>query len=198
MEIKDKIVIKEKQSVECPLKKLVGTLKWGKAVDLDLWCFTKMKNGREENIGFSNRGSLQSFPFIQLDQDAGVGDKGGNNEENIRIETLEHVEHAFICANIYAKANANFSSYDGAVIIKADSKEFTVPLTSNGQGNWCIIAHLDNSGTIPQLRNINATTPKKPKVDQLVAKDYSGLATGGFTPRETPRKKSLMSKLFGG
>jgi len=197
MEIKDKIVLKEKQSIDCPVGKLVGTLQWKKAVDLDLWCFIKTKNGRSDSIGFSNLGSLQSYPNIQLDKDAGVGDKSGDNEENIRFETLEHIDHAFICANIYGKSNANFSKYDGAVIIKSKSTEFSVPLTSKAGGSWCIIAHLDTTGPTPQLRNINQTVDKRPTIDNLIAKIYSPKASDGtFPPRERPR--GFIAKLFGG
>ncbi len=200
MEIKDKVVIKEKQSVECPLKNLVGTLKWRKAVDLDLWCFVKTKNGREDSIGFNSPGRLSTYPHIELDKDAGVGDQGGDNEENIRFQTLEHIDHAFISANIYGKTNANFSSYDGAVIVKSESKEFTVPLTSSKGGNWCVIAHIDNTGSKPQITNINQTIGNRPKVSDLIARKYSPSSIGSNddTSRDIPRKRGFIKRLFGG
>ncbi len=180
-------------SVECPIKNLVGTLIWKKAVDLDLWCFIKTKNGRTEEISFRNKGCLTAYPFIQLDHDAGVGDQGGDNEENIRIQTLEHIDHAFICANIYAKSDANFSKYDGAVIIKSETKEFIVPLTSKEGGSWCIVAHLDNTGSTAMLNNINKTVKQKPKIEKLIRGGVD-LPVG----ESVPPKKGFMKKLFGG
>ena len=80
VELRDKIVLKEKQTIEIPMHDLVATLRWKKAVDLDLWCIYKDSKGKTGQIGFNGRGSLDREPFIQLDQDSGVGDSGGDNE----------------------------------------------------------------------------------------------------------------------
>lgn len=193
-QIREKIVIKEKESKVCNLTDLVATLKWRSSVDLDLWCLYITKDGKTGEIGFSNRGNISGFPYIELDKDAGIGDSGGDNEENIRFKTLEHIEHAFILANIFNKSNANFASYDGLVSVKSGDQDLEVPLTSKTGGSWCVIAHFDNTSPIsPMLENINVTLQSRPVVTQLVNKDFQ---TGGFTPR--PRQGGLLRRLFGG
>ena len=94
-EIKAKVLLKKKgQEAFVPIKQLMVQLKWTKGVDLDLLAFYKTKDGQTGGV-FSdqypggNRGNLNAFPFIQLDQDAGVGGVGGANEETLRITKLD-------------------------------------------------------------------------------------------------------------
>ena len=85
-------------------KEIKATLRWRTAVDLDLHCFYRLKtdtppvpqkkgflaklvgmggSSAEGHVCFSSRGSKTASPWIFLDEDAGVGDVGGDNEENI-------------------------------------------------------------------------------------------------------------------
>lgn len=190
MEIKEKIVIKEKDSVIIPDRDLVATLKWKSAVDLDLYCLTKSETYGEYSIYYGNRGSLECWPFIALDHDSGVGDVGGDNEENIRISKLDGHKHLLIVANIFAKRNACFASYDGSVSVKGIGKEFIVHLTSSGKGNWCIIAYIDNSGKSgPTLENVNLTLPSKPVMSNFLG--------GRYLQHEGCSNTSFIKRLFG-
>ncbi len=164
-----------------------ATLRWRANVDLDLHCFYTLKPERQEPKGFfdrlfgaedpepaeppesrsghvyfRNRGALAELPFILLDKDAGIGDRGGDNEENITFAKLERLEQAIIVANIFNKPNASFATYDGAVIVRAGGQEIEVPLTEREPGAWCIIAQIDNSGAVPTIVNINQTQAARP------------------------------------
>lgn len=185
LQISSKIVLKRKgdRSV-IPIKNLKATLNWTSSVDLDLHAFFKTKTdapegrhfinkllgggsgkpGDEGHVYFVYRGNRNKFPWIYLDQDAGVGDVGGNNEENLYFTNLEHIEHLLIVTNIYAKPNANFASYDGKVTVEADNNTFEVPLTATTGGSYCLIAHIDNSGSKPLLININKVQQKEPTI----------------------------------
>jgi len=141
--------------------KFIATLLWHDAVDLDLHCFYKLKDGSKGQVFFGAKGNKSSFPWIQLDYDAGVGDVGGNNEENMEFTKLSSIESALIVANIYAK-NTNFSRYDGKVILKGNTQEIIVPLTETKTGSWCIVAKIDNTIGTPRLINVNNTQRNEP------------------------------------
>jgi uncharacterized protein involved in tellurium resistance len=155
-EIKAKVVLKQKgDEAFVPIKQLMVQLKWTKGVDLDLMAFYKSKDGQEGGV-FSdqypggNRGDLNAFPFIQLDQDAGVGATGGENEETVRITKLDDISEVYLCALNYTDASAgkevSFAEYDGHVMVIDDSGEsFGVPLDSPDKGHVVVIAKLDNS-----------------------------------------------------
>jgi len=200
MEIKDKVVIREKgDTAAIPTKNLVATLRWRKAVDLDLWCFYKTKDGKEGTISFGNKGFLGRAPFIELDKDDGVGDKGGDNEENIRFADLANIEHAYICANIYGKSHANFASYDGSVVVKAENKAFEVPLIDKSQGSWCVVAHLDNSHpVISKLENVNVTIANRPTIANLVTGNLQSAPPPSTGSNTRSARSGILSRLFGG
>jgi uncharacterized protein involved in tellurium resistance len=151
--------LKEKgQDAFVPVKQLMVTLKWTKGVDLDLMAFYKAKDGREGGV-FSdqypggNRGELNDFPFIQLDQDAGVGATGGDNEETLRIVKMDDLAEVYICALNYTDAAAgkqvSFAEYDGHVEVMDDKGEsFAVPLDSTDTGHAAVVAKIDNSNPI--------------------------------------------------
>ena len=158
-EIKAKVVLKQKgDEAFVPVKQLMVQLKWTKGVDLDLMAFYKAKDGRTGGV-FSdqypggNRGDLNAFPFIQLDQDAGVGGTAGANEETIRITKLDEIAEVYICALNYTDAAAgksvSFADYDGHVMLMDDTgQSFGVPLDSTEKGHVAVIAKLDSSSPI--------------------------------------------------
>lgn len=187
IKLSSKVVLKKKgDKAPIPVKNLLVTLCWTAPVDLDLHAyfmvkspasgtgggggfFSKLLGGggssREGRVYFKDRGSKNSYPFIYLDQDAGIGDVGGENEENLYFTDLEKMEHILIVANIYNKPDANFASYDGKITIKADERSFEVPLTATTGGSYCIIAHIDNSGpSDPLLMNVNKVQKNTPTI----------------------------------
>ncbi|MBF0345380.1 MAG: stress response protein [Nitrospirae bacterium] len=156
-EIKSKIVLKKKgEEAYLSLKQLRVTLKWSAAVDLDLMAFYKTKDGRvggvfSDNYAGGSMGSLNAFPYIALSADAGVGSKGGDNEEEIRVTKLDDMVEVYICTINFTDASKNksstFSSYDGHVQIVDDKGEsVAVPLDATQQGTIAVIAKIDNAG----------------------------------------------------
>lgn len=185
-ELKQKVLLKQKGDVaHFTIKDVVATLSWTAAVDLDLYAFYQAKTtikpkkgflgigsikpGQEGKVYYSSKGNLNKFPWMSLDQDSGVGDVGGMNEENLRIAHLDEMDHVLIVANIFNKPNANFASYDGRVTVKATGQQVEVPLTATSGGNWCIIAHIDNSNPIgAKIININQVQKKAPRISEFV------------------------------
>ena len=185
LKLASKVVLKQKGDT-APLsgKDFHAAMRWKTAVDLDLHCFYRLKDGalekpsglmgrlfkgaqQEGQIYFSNRGSKNKAPWIYLDQDAGVGDTGGANEENIYFTNLNKMEQALIVANIFSKKDASFASYDGVINIKCGSNEIEIPLTEKRPGSWCVIARFDNRST-PKMININQTVAAQPKLEQFL------------------------------
>ncbi len=189
MALTPKISLRKKgESAAIPVKNLHVKLQWKTAIDLDLYVIYKTKGNIESSGGFfsklfgtdiapnkegkvffASKGSLEKFPFIKLDQDAGIGDVAGDNEENLKVKNLDVHSHLLIVANIYNKPNSIFSNYDGRVTIFTDKDTYEVPLTASEKGNWCVIAHLDNSSPVgANLININKIFNSCPKVSDFI------------------------------
>lgn len=180
-ELKRKVTLKKKgDATEITLKKKGGAaftvhakLTWKKAVDLDLHVFYKAKDGKFGHVYFANKGQLNKAPYIALDQDAGVGNTAGDNEENIRIGQLDHLNSVLIAANIFRllgflSSGDNFAKYDGKVVVETDAGDsIEVPLISEEKGRWCLIAKIDNTGDTPRVININTVQKKEPKESDL-------------------------------
>jgi len=151
--------------------KINTKLAWTKPVDLDLHAFYKTKEGLFGHIYYDNQGNLYQPPCIQLDADAGVDDTGGDNEENLTIKSLAHVESILIATNIYRRFGFlsfgdNFANYDGRVVIETNVGDcIEVPLDSEEVGKWCVIAKIDNSvPSEPYVININHVQKSEPSI----------------------------------
>ena len=162
-------------------------LKWKTAVDLDLHCFFRLREMPKQPKGFfgklgskitgagkqkghiyyGQKGGWDRSPWITLDKDAGVGDVGGDNEENMHFWDIDKIEHAIIVANIYSK-NTNFAQYQGKVIVEGGGQKFEIPLTETRTGSWCVVARIDNSDETPQLINVNRTQTSTPNLEEFI------------------------------
>ena len=174
MELKRKITLQKKgDAAEIRLKSKTAStvhakLTWKQAVDLDLHAFYKTKSGQFGHIYFGNKGDANKEPHIALDQDAGVGNRAGDNEENIRIGNLDRLSSVLIATNIFRffgflSKGECFAKYDGKVIVETDTGDsIEVPLTSEERGRWCLIAKIDNTGAAPKVININAVQKDEP------------------------------------
>ena len=177
----------ESASLSVSQGQVAAQLVWTESVDLDLHCFYKSREvtskssggflsslfggggeqvtpAQEGHIYFGNLGKLSQPPYIELDQDAGVGDQGGDNEENMRIGDISVIERALIAVNIFNKPNARFGSYDGRVILRAGEQEIEVTLATQEMGAWCVIAEIDNRGAQPKVTNLSHVQKKKPSL----------------------------------
>ncbi len=174
MELKQKTVLRNKgESSELVLKQknlssIHVKLSWKKAVDLDLHAFYRTRDGGFGHIYFADRGSLEKSPYIALDQDAGVGNTAGDNEENIRIARLDELRGVLFATNIFRffgffSKGDNFAKYDGHVALTTDAGHcIEVPLISEEVGRWCLIARLDNENGKPTVTNINRVQKESP------------------------------------
>jgi len=167
VQLKQKVTLAEKgDDAYVSVKELMVTLKWTADVDLDLMAFYTTKDGQTGGV-FSDSypggtlGSLNSFPFIQLSGDMGVGATGGDNEEVLRITKLDDIAELYIVALNYTDASQNkevsFNAYDGSVVVTDDKGEtIEIPLNSTDRGHVAVIAKIDNTSPMgAKLINMN-------------------------------------------
>ncbi len=130
-------------------KQIKVSLIWTSPVDLDLMAFYKAKDGKvggiySDNYAGGTLGDLNNFPFIQLSGDEGVGAKGGQNREEMRIAKLDDFEELYICALNFTDASSGadkvFANYDARVEVVTDRGEHhTVALDSKQPGAVAVI-----------------------------------------------------------
>lgn len=137
---------------------LAVKMKWTSAIDFDLAALYVKKDGSEGLVYFGNLGNSASFPFIQLDKDSGVGDQGGDNEENLKISKIEDFQKIHLVAWDYKAvlggSHARFDDSDLKLFLD-DSKDVKheVHLHTGDLGNTIVVATIDNSGDTPKLIN---------------------------------------------
>ncbi len=190
IKLSSKVILKQKgEQISLKSNDFHAQLRWKTAVDLDLHCFFRMKPdappppkglikklfiksskeaSRDGHVFFFKQGSKDKWPWIYLDQDAGVNDTAGNNVENIYFNNLEYLEQAIIATNIFNKPNSNFALYDGVVVVEGGGQVIEIPLTEKEPGSWCVIAKVDNFTGTPKLININKTQQEEPSIDQFI------------------------------
>lgn len=172
MDIKPKVILKQKgdsTEIAKKLNRIQVHMTWTTGVDLDLHAFYRTKTEKNGQVYFADKGNAEKFPFIALDQDAGVGNTSGKNEEKLVITSLEQMDLILIAVNIFRffgflSKGDNFARYDGKVSLKTDAgDDIEVPLTSNEIGKWCVIAAIDNSNpNSPKVININRVQKSEP------------------------------------
>lgn len=182
LNLKSKIILREKGQralVATQNAVVKATLNWKTSIDFDLHCFYKTRkienagffkkmfgntDAQEGQIYFRNKGSLDESPYIKLDKDAGIGDKGGDNEENIHFAKLDIIDRAWIAVNTFNKPNSCFANYDAKVTLHLGEQEIIVPLKEKTPGAWCVIAELVSDKDGVYLVNINQTQNDKPSL----------------------------------
>ena len=166
-ELKRKVTLDKKgDEAFVSVQQLIVTLSWTADVDLDLMAFYKTKDGKvggvfSDNYPGGSMGNLNSFPFIQLSGDEGIGAKGGVNEEKLRITKLNDFAELYIVTLNYTDASqgieTSFNKYDGKVMVMDDKGEAVeVPLNSAGRGTVAVVCKIDNSSAIgAKMINMN-------------------------------------------
>jgi len=140
------------------------SLIWTSAVDLDLMAFYKTKDGRTEgvysdNYSGGNMGTLNSFPFMQLSGDAGVGATGGDNREEMQISKLDDIEELHVVAVNFTDASSGgankvFADYDARVEVQTDRGEnHVIKLDSHNPGSVAVLCKFTSSFMGAQLAN---------------------------------------------
>jgi uncharacterized protein involved in tellurium resistance len=144
-----------------PLTRINVKLQWTASVDLDLHAFCRTTSGEDEHVFFAD----PEAPSIRLDVDAGVGDRGGQNEENMTISSLVEIRAILFATKIYSKGGC-FADYDGRVTVQTNNgDDITVPLSAQQRADWCVIAKLavDSSGRTT-VTNLNEVMVDEPSV----------------------------------
>jgi uncharacterized protein involved in tellurium resistance len=141
-----------------PITRVSVKLKWTTPVDLDLHAFCRMRDGTEKHVYFADRFAQD----IELDFDAGIGDVGGKNEENITIGSLKNIEEVLFATKIFNKGGC-YADYDGRVTVQTNNgDEVVVPLTSQERADWCVIAKINTNQNGTIVSNLNKVTDTDP------------------------------------
>ena len=132
------------------LKQFMVSLKWTTAADFDLAAAFEGKEGKSGMVYFGELGDLNSFPFMQLSGDEGVGDTGGDNEETMRVTKLDEMKYIWILCWDYGAVQdgkaARFDGSDAIVTLMDDAgTSHDVKLDTGDLGNVCVMATIDNS-----------------------------------------------------
>ena len=144
-----------------PIENVHVKMTWTRAIDLDLHAFYTMQSGSSHHVYFFNNEDVQVF----LDYDAGIGDTGGQNEENIVVEKLEGIREIIFATQIFGHGE-RFCDYDAKVVVEtSNGDKITVPLTAQHRGKWCTITRIDNRNPDqPQVINVNQVSEDQPYV----------------------------------
>ncbi len=134
-------------------KQLMIAMKWTTAADFDLAAAYEGKDGKIGLVYFGELGDLNKFPFMQLSGDEGVGDKGGQNEETMRLAKLDELKNVWLICWDYGKVKdgsaARFKDSDvNLSIIDDKGTTYSVKLDTGDMGNVAIIATIDNTSAI--------------------------------------------------
>jgi len=134
-------------------KQLMVAMKWTTAADFDLAAAYENKEGKQGMVYFGGLGDLNTFPFMQLSGDDGVGDSGGDNEETMRITKLDDMKYVWILCWDYGQvqkgAPARFKDSDVSLNVMDDKgASHNVLLDTGALGNVALLATIDNSSPI--------------------------------------------------
>lgn len=141
-------------------KQLKLTASWTEAADLDIAALYEKKDGSKGLVYFGSLGDLNAFPFIKLDQDAGVGNKAaaGGNKETMKITKLDDMKtvHLLIWdyGNIERGEPGRFGGSVKVALVDDTGTDHTVSLDGSTIANIAVIATIDNSSPVgPKLTN---------------------------------------------
>ncbi|WP_373498317.1 hypothetical protein [Desulfococcus sp.] len=134
-------------------KQLMVAMRWSTAADFDLAAAYEGKDGKQGLIYFGEKGDLNTFPFMQLSGDEGVGDTAGKNEEIMRITKVDDMKYVWIICWDYGRVKdgsaARFKDSDVTLSILDDTgTSHNVTLDTGDMGNVALLATIDNSSPI--------------------------------------------------
>lgn len=136
-------------------------LEWKSGIDLDLHAIVR-SGSRTKRVYFGDKGSLDSFPFTKLDFDAGVGNRAGDNEENLTINKLSNVDEVLFFIDAYGKDQIKYSKYKPTLKIEFQGKEFHVDFSDEqSEGKYFVLARI----VADKIHNVNRSTNRQPSLD---------------------------------
>lgn len=117
------------------------------SVDLDLGCLYELKNGEKGCVQALGEafGSLQSYPFMELDGDDRTGAVSGGENLRINGNEIAEIKRVLVYAFIY-EGVPNWSEADGVVTLKYPAgPDIEVKLNEHRNGKiMCAIAMIEN------------------------------------------------------
>jgi len=134
-------------------KQVLVSMKWTTAADFDLAALYETKSGQKDLVYFGKKGDMNAMPFMELSDDAGVGDARGDNEETMRIAKIDEMAKIWLLAWDYGKVQdgqpARFSDSDVSLSLMDDTgKNYDVSLNTGELGNVAVLAEIDNTSPI--------------------------------------------------
>ena len=147
------------ESVYVAIEKLVAKLSWTVGADFDLAAVWVPRTGEPGLTYFGEKGDMNSFPFMQLDKDSGVGDKAGANEETLRITKLTDMKYVYIVCWDYkavqSGSKARFAGTDVKLVLTDNTgTSHQTKLDTGDMGNVAVVATIDTTDPIgPKLVN---------------------------------------------
>lgn len=136
------------------VKQLLVAMKWTTAADFDVGAYWEAKDGKKGLVYFNEKGSLNAFPFIRAEKDAGVGDRGGDNREQMTIAKIPaEMAKVHLIAWDYGSVRrgqaARFTGSDLKLeIVEENGEKHEVTLATGEAGNVLHFATIDNTGAI--------------------------------------------------
>jgi uncharacterized protein involved in tellurium resistance len=161
------------------IKQFMVSLKWTSEMDFDLSAAYQARDGKKGLVYFGDLGNLNDFPNMQLsgDEGVGVGDTGGDNEETMRVMSLDAIEYVWLlCWDWCAISDGTAARFkDSGVTVSLTDDTGTiheVAVDTGDTGNVCVMATIDNSSPMgPKFVNTSKVGTLKglKSLDQLVA-----------------------------
>lgn len=139
----------------------------GRAVDLDLACMYRLKNGSQgivQALG-NTFGAADREPFILLDQDDRTG--ASLNGENMWFKKPELIDFAIVFAYIY-EGTPNWQNTGAAVVLKQQgSQDIQIFIDNPDRVNrFCVIASLTGNGSQLEVKREELFFPDHRAVDK--------------------------------
>lgn len=135
------------------VRQFMVSLKWTTAADFDLAAVYTSKEGKDGIVYFGELGDLNSFPFMQLSGDEGVGDEAGDNQEDLRVMDLSPIKKVYLFCWDYTAVEqgtkARFANSDVSIqIIDDTGQSYKASLDEKSDGNVVCLAEIDNSSAL--------------------------------------------------
>jgi uncharacterized protein involved in tellurium resistance len=138
---------------------------WSSDTDLDLCMFWKTKDGKEGGVfsdGFNQNiddlGHLDKYPFIEHQGDETTPRPGDEENEMIKVKSINDMSELYILVLNYTKAIDNlavtFSQDSGRVEITTDTGDnLEVPVDSDEKGHVYLICKIENTDAGKKVTN---------------------------------------------
>ncbi len=192
MDIKEKIIIKDKQVITELLQKkdvnsisdnvITATLTWTSDIDFDLSVLAFCENtGKHAFIYYSNKSYYSGKKTdIKLDKDAGIGDVGGNNSETIKLRLTDEFTHYVFMVWDYKMLmqdkTARFTKSDLAITYTLNDKEqLMTKLNSFEEGNVICLSSVYKENEEYLIKNISEIKNIKFRVGSSISENVISL-----------------------